>query len=145
MTLMINSKLLTIITLCVTAISCGQDNNCKDFKEGTFYLPPVDQIGEYYIYRKGNRQIEINENKKETYYYLKWHNSCSYTVTLAEIPIDTSSNIYNSKRPDSIRIEYIKTIKDTVYYNSKAYIDNKAYELLGLKMIKIGEVPPSSR
>jgi hypothetical protein len=120
---------------------CSYEKDCKKFKEGTFYSPTLGDISYYYIIRKGNRQIEIDKDNNRRKFFLKWHNECSYTITLANPEEYNFDKSFNSRLSDSIKVEFIETIKDTVYYNSKIYFKNEVYEVTGSKMIRIDDVP----
>ncbi len=133
------NKIIPIGILFFSLVFCNNtvEVDCTRFKEGTFYSPPLDGGNDYHIIRKNNRQIEVDKDGNKFYFFLKWHNECSYTTTLAS-PKEYDSNHITS---DSVRIEFTKIIKDTAYYNSKVYFKDEVYEVTNSKMIRIGDVP----
>lgn len=75
-------KLFTtlLFTLFVTLIY-SQETNCVKLREGKFKI--VDEVtGDYYIERKGNKQMEYSSRKDGTVEFdVKWLDACTYQLS----------------------------------------------------------------
>ncbi len=86
-------KIISLPFLILFAFNaCGQNLNCSDLKEGTFYTTPREDMQiEYTVIREGNSQIEIitadpqnilgEDFAKTQYQIIEWINECSYRLT----------------------------------------------------------------
>ena len=74
------TKLLLILALTITSISYGQED-CKNFRNGTFKLVDKNTGTVFLIKRKGNIQTEEIEGEKEGYsFHVNWISDCIYTL-----------------------------------------------------------------
>ncbi|TBV25152.1 hypothetical protein DMZ43_12635 [Meridianimaribacter sp. CL38] len=71
---------LFIVFLSINSFS--QNLTCKDFKEGTFFVPSDSEtLVSYKIIRNGNSQVEIvtdPEFEQTIYVIIEWIDDCSY-------------------------------------------------------------------
>ena len=73
-------KLLLTLILTITSISYGQED-CKNFRNGTFKLVDKTTGTVFLIKRKGNIQTEEIEGEKEGYsFHVNWISDCKYTL-----------------------------------------------------------------
>jgi len=120
----------------------GQDLKCDKFKEGVFYIPFDNRVDRsYYIFRNKDNQVEVDNDKNETYLSLVWNNDCSYTAYLKPESAKEKIEIAPNLILDSTVVKFIKTNGDTLFYRSTSFFGKKELEHSG-RMIRIGDVPP---
>ncbi len=74
------TQILLVLALTLTSISYGQDD-CKNFRNGTFKLVDKTTGTVFLIKRKGNIQTEEIEGEKEGYtFHVNWISDCMYTL-----------------------------------------------------------------
>ncbi len=118
------------------------DLNCQKFKEGVFYIPFNERIGKsYHIFRLRNNQVEIDNDKNETYISVKWIDECSYVAYLKPESAKLKRQIDSSLILDSTVVIFQEIIGDTVFYKSTSFFGEKKFNIDG-KMIRLGDVPP---
>lgn len=74
------TKLLLILALTITSIFYGQED-CKNFRNGTFKLVDKTTGTVFLIVRKGNMQTEeIEGNDDKVSFHVNWISDCKYTL-----------------------------------------------------------------
>jgi hypothetical protein len=77
--------------------SYGQQPDCKKFRNGIFKMADKE-MPTLIIQRKGNKQIEIKEGKKDgPEYTVKWLDDCTYTLK----PTKKTLKLYYPSLPNS--------------------------------------------
>ncbi|MEP2935331.1 MAG: hypothetical protein ABJM06_06410 [Gilvibacter sp.] len=75
----------------MTTSTYGQETDCRDFRTGSFYIPPSDDLPiSYRVVRTTTEQIETiigspkgvvkENNQKPQYGLLQWIDDCSYRI-----------------------------------------------------------------
>ena len=68
------------LLLAISSTTLAQNATCQDYKEGTFYMKNGDNP-RFIIIRKGNKQIEYIDGKKEKMTLkVEWIDDCTYTL-----------------------------------------------------------------
>ena len=129
-------------------ISCNDiqsDLNCQKFKEGVFYIPFNERVQKsYYIFRLRENQVEIDNEKNETYVTVKWIDDCTYVAYLNPESVEEKKRIDPNLVLDSTIVKFQKTKGDTLFYKATSFFENKTQDYKG-KMIRLGDVPPRDK
>lgn len=141
---MMNCNVMFLLLFSII-ISCAQnaDLDCNKFRNGTFYAPPSNEVKDYFtIIRNENIQMEIDSLNSSIFFNVKWNNECNYTLTLADPEKDRFDERFQMNRPDSINVEFVRSIQDTVYCDAIVYHEDMILKITGSKVIRTGDVPP---
>ena len=78
--------------MCVFVVfGCNTPQNCNNFKEGIF-IYHEKQNSNYQIIRRGNTQVEIDENNGiKDEYYIIWTEPCTYKLVLQKTNTPTKN------------------------------------------------------
>ncbi|MER2996922.1 hypothetical protein [Pontibacter populi] len=110
-----NIKLISLIMLSLYSFCFAKENNCKDFKKGTFELNSVDG-STHIITRTKNKQIErVGRTGSIFEFDIKWRDDCSYIL-------------YNRKMIKGVD-EFSEYKIDTLY-NKVIGVDGKNFKVL---------------
>lgn len=75
-------KVILLFCFFVSCFSGHSQNNCADFKNGTFKFIDKGSQRTCILTRDGDRQTERMEDSEEVYdFTIKWVDSCTYTVS----------------------------------------------------------------
>lgn len=131
--------------LFLTLFSCTQiieNKDCQKFKEGVFHIPFDERIGKsYYIFRLENSQVEVDNEKNETYFTVKWIDDCSYVAYLDPESVEAKKKIDLNLIMDSTLVEFQKIIEDTLFYKATSFFGETKLSYQG-RMVRLGDVPP---
>lgn len=100
---------LIVIFMSISVLGFGQNEQCKKFKNGTFYIPGNSNSNKTIITRKGSTQTETYRKGKELKFKVKWISDCSYTLTPTK---KTFALLQSQNAPDlgvlTVKIIHIK-------------------------------------
>jgi len=139
---------ILLITLTLIGInSFGQESNCSDFKNGTFYVSISEPIQiNWKIVREGNAQTEIvTELPKELidsgyptghqYGIINWIDDCTYRLTYDESKSELSESQKLINSLGGVLTELIK-IKENCFYYKSTLIYEGGEQILNEKLCK---------
>lgn len=120
----------------------AQDAFCADFKEGSFYIPPTDELPvSYKITRQGESLVETvasapkgllsEEAVKPKYGVIKWIDECSYRIWFDESkgPLDEVQQMIN--RNNGVLIEFLSMDGNCVNYRGTLEKPDEIVTFLG--------------
>ena len=125
--------------------SLAQDLTCKDFKNGTFIVPPTDEVQlPYKIVRKGNSQIEITEDpdntlppdfQKTQYVLINWIDDCNYEAKYDESKMKMSQFHKLVNENGGIKVKVLK-IENKCFFIRSTLTINGNIETIDSKLCK---------
>ena len=142
------NKLITLSTLILCVFnSFGQDLTCSDFKEGTFFSNPREDMPiEYKVIREGNSQIEIitadpqnllgEDFAKTQYQIVEWINDCTYRLTYDVTKMDLTDYQKLINESGGPVTEITKIENDYYFYKSTLKIGDQTQTMEGKMCMK---------
>ena len=131
-------RIITIVALSFFSVTsfAQEERKCKDFKTGTFIIPGTENVPQSTLKRSETIQIESISETDAMELDIEWIDDCNYVLKLTKAtPEDKISEI--EKKIDAeggLRIEMLRTVKDTMYFRARATIDGVEYPLDGYQI-----------
>ncbi len=124
------NKLLIVLSILFCHSLFSQNLECKDFKEGVFYIvSELDGVEyEYEISRTNNVQEEYYDDNNTLYTTLSWIDDCTYILKFNEDlngEIDEVSKKINNMGGIYVQKKYIEG--ECFYFKSVCAIDEENY------------------
>nr|WP_321222658.1 hypothetical protein [uncultured Psychroserpens sp.] len=137
---MMKKLICVVILLMVGATSFGQKLKCKKFKTGTFIIPGDANIPQSTLKRNKTSQFESISATEFLDLDITWVDDCNYVLTIKkDTPEEDISEVEKLiEEGGGLRIEMLKTVKDTMYFRAIATIKGTDYPTEG-KQIKISK------
>ena len=137
---MIKRILCVVVLVMISATSFGQQLKCKKFKTGTFIIPGDSIVPQSTLKRSKTSQFESISAKDFMDLDITWTDDCNYVLTIKEdTPEEEISEVEKLiEEGGGLRIQMLKTVKDTMYFRAIATIKGTDYPTDG-KQIKISK------
>jgi hypothetical protein len=137
---MIKKILCVVVLVMISATSFGQKLKCKKFKTGTFIIPGDSIVPQSTLKRNKTDQFESISAKEFMNLDITWVDDCNYVLTIKkDTPEEDISEVEKLiEEGGGLRIEMIRTVKDTMYFRAVATIKGTDYPTEG-KQIKISK------
>lgn len=137
---MIKQVIVVIVMAFVGVTAYGQELKCKKFKTGTFIIPGNERVPESKLKRSKTIQIESISETKSMVLDIEWIDDCNYVLKRSADNLDEEISELEKKidAEGGLRIQMLKTVKDTMYFRASATIDGKVYPIDGYQ-IKISK------
>lgn len=138
--MMIKKIVCVVVLVMISAISFGQELKCKKFKTGTFIIPGDSIVPQSTLKRNKTSQFESISAKVFMDLDITWTDDCNYVLTIKEgTPEEDISEVEKLiEEGGGLRIQMLKTVKDTMYFRAIATIKGTDYPTDG-KQIKISK------
>ncbi|MDG5491395.1 hypothetical protein [Psychroserpens sp. SPM9] len=121
-------------------LGCGmgfaQDLKCKKFKTGTFIIPGDSIVPQSTLKRSKAVQVESISAKESMTLDIEWIDDCNYVLKLSKsTPEEDISEIEKMIDAEGgLRIQMLRTVKDTMYFRAKATIKGVEYPVNGYQI-----------
>ncbi|WP_040282053.1 hypothetical protein [Psychroserpens damuponensis] len=132
-----SNKLVSIVVLVLlSATSFGQELKCKKFKTGTFVIPGDSRVPQSKLIRNKTTQIESLSTHDVVELDIKWVDDCNYILKLsATTPENKISEVEKMiDREGGLRIEMLRTAKDTMFFKATAKINGVDHPIEGYQI-----------
>lgn len=144
---MMIKKAITILLFTISLTTFSQKLTCKDFKEGTFYIPK-DSINPFTfkVFRSSNSQTELITNlheidkgflkefpqyKEEFHETITWINDCTFRLKFDETKMKLTNSMKEMNRNGGLLIEKLKIKGKCFYYTSSMKIQGETQRVNG--------------
>lgn len=113
--------------------SCSKQLNCENFKTGNFIVPTdTEGVEPYRIIRKGEEQIEIDNEGIKRYSKIKWLNDCNYLISFDETKMDLNDFQKRVNEVGGILVKVKEVKGKCLYYTSNIKGDSKSQSIDGV-------------
>lgn len=130
-------KKICILSMLLIGVSVFSQNlKCKKFKTGTFIIPGDSIVPTSTLKRNGKEQIESLKDNDDMILDINWVDDCNYVLKISS-KVDPSKIGKIEKMIDDnggLKIEMLKTLKDTLYFRAKATINGNEYPIDGIQI-----------
>lgn len=131
-------QLVCIAVLFVIGTSAfAQKPKCKKFKTGTFVIPATETIPMSTLKRSKTSQIESISKDDFMVLDIEWIDDCNYVLKLDQKKTPERRVTDIEKAIDAeggLRIEMLKTAKDTVFFRATATLKGVDYPVDGYQI-----------
>ena len=133
---MIKQLLCIVVILLTSATSFGQELKCKKFRTGTFIIPGDSIVPQSKLIRNKTTQVESLSAKESTELDIVWIDDCNYVLTISKsTPESKISEVEKLiDKEGGLRIEMLRTAKDTVFFRAVAKINGVDYPIDGYQI-----------
>ncbi|MEH6537507.1 MAG: hypothetical protein V7719_14005 [Psychroserpens sp.] len=133
---MIKRLFCFVVLIFMSATSFGQELKCKKFKTGTFIIPGDSIVPQSTLKRNNTSQIESISETESVELDIEWVDDCNYVLKLSKSkPRKAISEIEKTiDKEGGLRIQMLRTVKDTMYFRAKSTINGKEYPIDGYQI-----------
>ncbi|WP_299336211.1 hypothetical protein [uncultured Psychroserpens sp.] len=127
--------LCTIFLICMTVN--GQELKCKKFKTGTFMIPGNENVPTTTVKRSKTSQFESISEDDFMVLDIEWIDDCNYVLktNVEKTPAKRVTEMDKGiDKAGGLRIQMLKTVKDTMYFRAVATINGKDFPLEGIQI-----------
>ncbi|WP_298894908.1 hypothetical protein [uncultured Psychroserpens sp.] len=138
---MMKQHISLVLLLLVCVMSYGQELKCKEFKTGTFIIPATDVVPLSTLKRSETSQFESISKDDFMVLDIEWIDDCNYILktNVEKTPAKRITDIDKTiDKNGGLRIEMLRTVKDTLFFRAKATFNGKEYPIDGYQ-IKISD------
>ncbi|WP_298902804.1 hypothetical protein [uncultured Psychroserpens sp.] len=138
---MMKKVLLLSFMIFAMATSFGQELKCKEFRTGTFVIPATEHVPKSTLKRSETSQFESISKDDYIVLDIEWIDDCNYVLktNVEKTPSKRLTDIDRAiDKNGGLRIEMLRTVKDTMFFRAKATFNGKEYPIDGYQ-IKISD------